>query len=279
MGAGVSQTEGRYSTDTITEASHAKAAKHPSGDFFEGGAPTAGSGAREVDIAGGTVWALGATDTLSASTVSLPENTSGQPRVDTIVLTCDYTANDSAVGYVQGTPGANPVPPSLNRSAGTTWQVPICDVTVANGAGVLPQSAIVDVRRGPWIPLTLIGNWYQYAAPWAVARRRVVGDHIYFRGLIRTNAAINTITEPLVPVPYRFGWPERLILNRTAAHDNQSGFTSGNPHTIADHARIDYFPDDGGRLVWRYPIQGAAFTSRWISLDGVAFDFYGNGRL
>lgn len=65
--------------------------------------------------------------------LAIAANASGNPRIDTIVLTKDSTAQTVRMAVEQGTPAATPAPPALTQSAGTEWQIPLADIAVSNG--------------------------------------------------------------------------------------------------------------------------------------------------
>lgn len=69
----------------------------------------------------------------SALTLTIAANASGNPRIDTIALRKDYTAQTVRAVVRQGTPAASPVPPTLTQTAGVTWEIPLADIAVANG--------------------------------------------------------------------------------------------------------------------------------------------------
>lgn len=76
-------------------------------------------------------------------------NSSGNPRIDTVVLRKDYVAQTVRVVLKQGTPAASPVPPSLTQSAGSTWEIALADIAVANGFSTISQTDITP--RGAFI--------------------------------------------------------------------------------------------------------------------------------
>ena len=59
-------------------------------------------------------------------------NSSGQPRIDTLVLRVDFVAQTVRAVLKQGTPAGSPTRPALTQSAGVTWEIPLADVAVAN---------------------------------------------------------------------------------------------------------------------------------------------------
>lgn len=95
-----------------------------------------GAGANmSVDISAGAALVNG-TFYIDDATVNkaIAANASGNPRIDTIILNKDWSAQTIRLAVVQGTPAGSPVPPSLVQNAGVQWQIPLADVAVANGA-------------------------------------------------------------------------------------------------------------------------------------------------
>jgi hypothetical protein len=82
--------------------------------------------------------------------VNLPlaANTSGQPRIDRVVLRLDRANYTVRLRVLQGNPAAAPVPPTVTRQTGSTgfWEEPIGRITVKSQAGTdLPSIAAADV--------------------------------------------------------------------------------------------------------------------------------------
>lgn len=104
---------------------------------------------KNVEIKIGSALVVGTLYT-NSGTVTLPiaNNTSGNARVDTVVLRKDYVLQTIRLAVLQGTPAASPVPPTLTQSAGTTWEIPIADVAVANGFSAISQVNITP--RHEW---------------------------------------------------------------------------------------------------------------------------------
>lgn len=75
-------------------------------------------------------------------------NASGNPRIDTIVLNKDWSAQTIRLLVVQGTPAGSPVPPGLVQTTLIQWQTPLADVAVANGAATI-TNANVQIRKSP----------------------------------------------------------------------------------------------------------------------------------
>lgn len=86
----------------------------------------------------------------AALTLSITANASGNPRIDTIVLRKVFATQTIRAFVLAGTPAASPVPPSLTQSTGVTWEIPIADIAVANGAvsitnaNITPRALFTD---------------------------------------------------------------------------------------------------------------------------------------
>jgi len=119
---------------------------------------TAG-GAMVASIAAGQAIVRGhyyistATETLTHGTAN-PTN----PRIDSIVLTLDPTANSIVLAIVAGTAAASPVAPTLTQTDGGVFQYKIADVAIAAAATSLgtitDQRTFMGSRFGVWATAT-----------------------------------------------------------------------------------------------------------------------------
>lgn len=73
-------------------------------------------------------------------------NVSGNPRIDTVILRIDYTAQTTRLVIKQGTPAGSPVHPALTQSA-SIWEIPLADIAVANGFSTIVTANITDRRQ------------------------------------------------------------------------------------------------------------------------------------
>ena len=117
------------------------------------------SSGRQVKAALGTAWVRGHYYVSTAEeTLTIGANASGNPRIDTVVLKLDPTANSIVLAVVAGTAAAAPVPPTLTQTATGVWEHPLADVKVANGAStiaatdVTPRARIATATVGRNIP-------------------------------------------------------------------------------------------------------------------------------
>ena len=81
----------------------------------------------------------------SSKTITIPANSSGNPRVDLIVARLDTTANEISAGVKTGTPAVTPAAPTLTRTSGI-WEIALAQVAVANGASSITADLITDRR-------------------------------------------------------------------------------------------------------------------------------------
>lgn len=120
----------------------------------------AGGSSVEVKVGAGLInGKLYETDAAVALTVAA--NASGNPRIDTVVLRVDYTAQTVRPVIKQGTPAASPARPSLTQNS-TTWETPLADISVANGFASITQANIADRRRYAG---SAASGWMPYAYP------------------------------------------------------------------------------------------------------------------
>lgn len=113
----------------------------------------------------------------AAVAVTLDANTSGNPRIDTIVLQVNWAGTASTAGSVvvlKGTPGVAPERRALTQTWGVLWQIPLAHVTVANGAGQLVagnvENAYPQADTGR-VTLTLPASFEHGSPPLAAHRR------------------------------------------------------------------------------------------------------------
>jgi hypothetical protein len=76
--------------------------------------------------------------------LTIAANSSGSTRVDRVVLRLNRAANTLTAIVIQGTPGAGA--PAYTQVVGGTWDWPVAQVLVANGASVLTNANITDER-------------------------------------------------------------------------------------------------------------------------------------
>lgn len=86
----------------------------------------------------------------STETLTIADNVSGSTRIDYIVLSADYAAQEIRLAVVQGTPGAGH--PAITQNAGILWQIPLAYLTLASGYTSITAALITDLREYANIP-------------------------------------------------------------------------------------------------------------------------------
>jgi hypothetical protein len=257
MGTGVSASVGRVGTINAAEWGIMMAPTNRG--YVEGCAVTAGAGTRQVTVASGRVWVANSYHNVSGATLSLPENTSGQPRQDIVALHFDW-ATDASLVSVQGTPAASPTDPvaSLASTAGSSWHVPLAAVLVSSGASVLSAGSVFDRRPGPWQERTPVSPWSNLgggAATFAI-RKDPLGD-VHLRGAVATTSAISSPeAQPFITLPAQW---------RPALRENFVVTGRDNDLNPAESGRVVIAPT--GEVYVARP--RTTTGTRWYSLSGI----------
>lgn len=107
-----------------------------------------GAGTMNVDVSTGWARVYGYLVTNDAAiTKSISSNSSGNPRIDRVILRNAITgAKTITVEVLQGTPAGSPVPPTLTQTS-TTWEVSLAQVYVANNETQILTADITDERN------------------------------------------------------------------------------------------------------------------------------------
>lgn len=77
--------------------------------------------------------------------LAISANSSGNPRIDLIVLSADFVANTTEYEVLTGTPAMSPVAPTPTQND-TLWQLPLYSLAVANGASSFITGNLTDLR-------------------------------------------------------------------------------------------------------------------------------------
>lgn len=80
---------------------------------------------------------------------AIAANSSGNPRIDTIIVRVDYALQTGRLAVLQGTPAASPVAPSLTQTPGVMWEIPLADIAVADSFVSISNSNITP--RYEWV--------------------------------------------------------------------------------------------------------------------------------
>jgi hypothetical protein len=145
-----------YNSGTVTSLEHERLVSPQAPDGLVGHPDDLpmvyadGTGTRAVKIRAnryavvrGTQYDSGTSDITMSS---LAANSSGQPRIDRIVLRLnrtDYTITETAI---TGTPAASPSAPALTQDTGSTgfFDIPLARVAVANGATAITSGNVTE---------------------------------------------------------------------------------------------------------------------------------------
>jgi hypothetical protein len=85
---------------------------------------------------------------ISTAAETLSIGASGaQPRIDSIILRLDPSANSIVLAVLAGTPGATPSAPTLTQNDTTVFEVRLANVLVAAGVSNIDNSVITDLRQ------------------------------------------------------------------------------------------------------------------------------------
>lgn len=108
------------------------------------------AGSRTVLVQGqpSRCWVPGVLVTMDADAqpAAAAANSSGVPRIDTVVMRVDWSAKTATLTIVTGTPNANPQPPTLNANPGVLFDIPFADMTLLSGGTDYATANIRDRR-------------------------------------------------------------------------------------------------------------------------------------
>lgn len=107
------------------------------------GTPAAG-----VTVSSGAAFVKGFRCYASTSeNLTIASNVSGSPRWDRIIIRISWAAQTAVLAVLQGTPAASPSLPALTQTTGTTWELELARVWVANGFSTITNQDIHDQRQ------------------------------------------------------------------------------------------------------------------------------------
>lgn len=87
---------------------------------------------------------------------------SASPRIDSVVLRLDPTANTIVLAVVAGTPAASPVAPTLTQTDEGTYELAIAQVAVGASVSTISAGNVTDIR--PFLG-TQFGRWITATRP------------------------------------------------------------------------------------------------------------------
>lgn len=101
-----------------------------------------------VRVDKGIYWILGRYyESTAIETLNISANSSGNTRIDSVVLSVNYSAQTIRLGIVEGTPNATPVAPTLTQTQGTLYQYRLANVTVTNGTAQILDANIDNLSN------------------------------------------------------------------------------------------------------------------------------------
>lgn len=231
----------------------------------------------------------------AANTLAVAANASGNPRIDTVILRLDYTAQTVRLVVKQGTPAGSPVPPTLQQDA-SNWEIPLADIAVANGFATLAQSTITQRQR--YIHSASAG-WQPYALPldYAIGATYVASTNLPANGgalaipiVIAGNMLFQTMAMQTKTISTNFAFGFDLykqdnndvsstpynILRRVAATTTNSGALPGAESTIQTSCDTPVLLPPG--LYWGVIQNRHATNALTISSVATGSFSHGSGR-
>jgi hypothetical protein len=120
-------------------------------DGTDGMSVSVATGDRTVQIAAGisNVCGILAVNDGPITVGPLPANAGSQTRIDRIILRANWSNKTLTATFRQGTPSANPVPPTLTKNRGSLYEVRLAQVIVAPGTGNLSSGDLIAERVPP----------------------------------------------------------------------------------------------------------------------------------
>jgi hypothetical protein len=112
--------------------------------------------------------------------IAIGDNTSGNARIDRIVLRADRTANTIAVAVLAGTPAGSPTAPALTQTS-TTWEMTLAQVAVANGFSSITAGDVTDERQwsgyvNTTVNATTTNQQKDWSMPWGVVDYKIMAS-------------------------------------------------------------------------------------------------------
>jgi hypothetical protein len=103
----------------------------------------------KVKVAGGNSQAIvrGHMFQSTAEETLVIDSSEANPRIDSVVLTLDPTANSIVLGVVKGTASVSPTAPTLTQTDTSVYQLKLADVLVAGGATTISAGDVTDRRQ------------------------------------------------------------------------------------------------------------------------------------
>lgn len=105
------------------------------------------SAAMIVDVKTGKAWIRGHyVESDATEPLVIAANSSGDDRIDRVVMRAEFQQNTILPVVVQGTPSGSPAAPALTQTS-ARWEIPLAQVAVADGATSIVTADITDERE------------------------------------------------------------------------------------------------------------------------------------
>ncbi|MBA3867792.1 MAG: hypothetical protein H0X30_01410 [Anaerolineae bacterium] len=133
---------------------------------------------------------------INTTTVSfaIAANSSGNPRIDTVIVRADYALQTVRLAVLQGTPAVTPAVAGLTQSANVMWEIPLADIAVANGfssitnANITPRHEWANAASGVYLD-----NIFNNSGGTLVTGDVVIWDTSTDRAVTTTTTANNSL--------------------------------------------------------------------------------------
>ena len=115
-----------------------------------------------------------------------------QPRIDTVILRLDPSANSIVAAIKKGTPDASPVPPALTQVPGAVWEMPLYDILLPANSTAIDYNNVTNRRQ-------FLGSQVGY---WTTEGRPANPDRVRF--------GFNTTTQKFEYYTLPSGWSSNI---------------------------------------------------------------------
>ncbi len=101
------------------------------------------------------------------TSLTIGANTSGDPRIDRVVLRAEPSLQEVALAVVEGTPAATPAPPDVTQTDTGVFELALAQVLVGHGVALISADKVTSertfVRQPP--PVGIGYDWYGPTVP------------------------------------------------------------------------------------------------------------------
>lgn len=167
-----------------------------------------------------------AQETLTISAADLTN-----PRIDSVVLRLDPTANTVVLAVLTGTPAASPSAPALTQTDSGVYELRIANVAVAAAAVVISAGNVTDTR-------TIFSAWTG-----SIAGSQITGEITQ----ATMNASKQIVTAQSKSAAYTI---QASDANTTIRLTGATGYTFTIPDVLTAGQRIDFIQDGSGQITF-----------------------------